>query len=56
MNTLLLTAHDFRTPRKANMHFIASELARRGPMRFFSLRYSALSRRTQDARLFLDAP
>ncbi len=55
MNSLLLTAHDYRTPRRANMHFIADELAKRGAMRFFSLRYSALSRRKGDARLFLDA-
>lgn len=55
MNFLLLTAHDYRTPRKANMHFIADELARRGVMRFFSLRYSALSKRKNDARVFLDA-
>jgi 2-beta-glucuronyltransferase len=51
---LLLTAHDFRTPRKANMHFIATELAKLGKMRFFSLRYSALSKRTHDMRVFLD--
>ena len=55
MNSLLLTAHDYRTPRRANMHFIADELAKRGAMRFFSLRYSTLSRRKGDARLFLDA-
>ncbi len=54
MNSLLLTAHDYRTPRKANMHFIADALAARGPMRFFSLRYSALSARKGDARVFLD--
>ena len=54
MNFLLLTAHDYRTPRKANMHFIAEQLATRGTMRFFSLRYSALSKRKNDARAFLD--
>lgn len=54
MISLLLTAHDYRTPRKANMHFIADQLALRGPMRFFSLRYSMLSARKKDARLFLD--
>lgn len=54
MNSLLLTAHDYRTPRRANMHFIADALRRHGPVRFFSLRYSALSRRTNDARVFLD--
>lgn len=54
MNFLLLTAHDYRTPRKANMHFIADELIKRGAMRFFSLRYSALSKWKNDARSFLD--
>src|SRR5690606_10560086 len=28
---LVLSAHDYRTPRRANIHFIAAELARRGP-------------------------
>lgn len=37
------------------MHFIAEQLARRGPTRFFSLRYSLLSRAKNDARSFLDA-
>ena len=55
VNFLLLTAHDYRTPRKANMHFIADELVKRGSLRFFSLRYSALSRRKNDPRAFLDA-
>jgi 2-beta-glucuronyltransferase len=51
---LLLSAHDFRSPRKAGMHFIASELAKMGTTRFFSLRYSFLSRYKQDPRLSLD--
>ena len=55
MNTLLLTAHDYRTPRKANLHFIAEQLvALGGPTRFFSLRYSWLSRWKQDPRVVLD--
>lgn len=37
------------------MHFIADELKKRGVMRFFSLRYSELSRRKNDARVFLDS-
>lgn len=53
-NHLVLSAHDYRTPRRANIHFIARELARRGPTRFFSLRYSRLSRWKGDARLVLD--
>lgn len=52
---LVLSAHDYRSPRKANIHFIARELARRGETRFFSLRYSLLSRRNGDPRLSLDA-
>ncbi len=55
MNALLITALDYRTPRKANLHFIAEQLAKRGPTRFFSLRYSALSRFTHDPRIVLDA-
>lgn len=51
---LVLSAHDYRTPRRANIHFIAEQLARRGPTRFFSLRYSRLSRWKGDARLALD--
>ncbi|RYY76506.1 MAG: glycosyltransferase family 1 protein [Gammaproteobacteria bacterium] len=54
-NFLVLSAHDFRSPRKANLHFITSELAKRGKTRFFSLRYSLLSKRTADPRLSLDA-
>jgi 2-beta-glucuronyltransferase len=51
---LLLSAHDYRSPRKAGMHFIAAELAQMGCTRFFSLRYSFLSRYKQDPRLSLD--
>jgi 2-beta-glucuronyltransferase len=50
---LIISGHDFRTPRWANMHFIARELARRGEMRFFSLGFSALSHLNGDARLSL---
>lgn len=51
---LVLSAHDYRTPRRANIHFVADELARRGQTRFFSLRYSRLSRWKGDIRLPLD--
>ena len=51
---LLLSAHDFRSPRKAGIHFVASELAKKGTTRFFSLRYSFLSRYKHDPRLSLD--
>lgn len=48
---LIISGHDFRTPRWANMHFIARELARRGTTRFFSLGCSPLSYLTGDPRL-----
>lgn len=51
---LVISAHDYRTARRTSLHFIADELARRGRLRFFSLRYSLLSRRTGDMRLPLD--
>ncbi len=51
---LVLSAHDYRTPRRANIHFITDELVKRGPTRFFSLRYSRLSRMKHDMRLPLD--
>jgi 2-beta-glucuronyltransferase len=51
---LVLSAHDYRTPRRANIHFITDELAKRGPTRFFSLRYSRLSKMKNDMRLPLD--
>lgn len=54
-NFLLLTALDYRTPRKANLHFIADALAQRGKTRFFSLRYSHLSRYKADPRCDIDA-
>lgn len=53
-NFLVLSAHDYRSPRKAGIHFITAELAAQGQTRFFSLRYSLLSRRTSDPRLSLD--
>lgn len=51
---LVLTAHDYRSPRKAGMHFIAAELAKLGKTRFFSLRYSFFSRFKHDPRISLD--
>lgn len=51
---LVLSAHDYRSPRRANIHFITSELAKRGRTRFFSLRYSHLSKYTSDPRVSLD--
>ncbi|MCX8522099.1 MAG: hypothetical protein ORN28_11275 [Rhodoferax sp.] len=53
---LILTAHhDYRTPRRSSIHFIADQLAKRGSLRFFSLRYSHLSRYKGDIRTPLDA-
>ncbi|HTF98361.1 MAG TPA: glycosyltransferase [Cellvibrio sp.] len=51
---LMLSAHDYRSPRKAGMHFVAAEMAKLGPTRFFSLRYSFLSRYKHDPRISLD--
>jgi 2-beta-glucuronyltransferase len=47
---LIISGHDFRTPRWANMHFIARELAQRGTTRFFSIGCSALSYLISDPR------
>lgn len=53
---LLISAHhDYRTARRSSIHFIADELALRGTLRFFSMRYSTLSKRKGDMRLPLDA-
>jgi 2-beta-glucuronyltransferase len=52
---LMISAHhDYRTARRSSIHFIADELARRGTLRFFSMRYSQLSRHKGDIRLELD--
>ncbi|HEY0819672.1 MAG TPA: hypothetical protein VGD46_12895 [Rhizobacter sp.] len=55
MNFLILSAHDYRSPRKAGIHFVAAELAKLGTTRFFSLHYSLLSKLKSDPRLSLDA-
>lgn len=53
---LIITAHhDYRTPRRSSIHFIADELAKRGRVKFFSLRYSFLSTRKGDIRTVVDA-
>ena len=53
---LLISAHhDYRTRRRSSIHFIADELAKRGSLRFFSLRYSYLSKQKGDIRYPLDA-
>ena len=50
---LLISGHDFRTPRQANVHFIAEDLARRGTTRFFSIGFSFLSKLKHDPRVSL---
>ncbi len=50
---LVISGHDFRSKRKANVHFIAGELAKRAPTRFFSIGFSALSLITADPRASL---
>lgn len=42
--------HDYRSKRKANLHFIADELKKRGDIDFLSLRYSFLTRYREDPR------
>lgn len=53
-NYLILSAHDYRTSLRTSIHFTADELVKRGKTRFFSLRYSYLSRLKKDIRLSLD--
>jgi len=50
---LVISGHDFRTSRWANMHFIARELTRRGEVRFFSLGFSPVSHINGDPRISL---
>lgn len=52
---LLITAHDYRSRRRASMHFIADELAGIGPTRFFSAGYSFLSLVSGDPRHDLES-
>jgi 2-beta-glucuronyltransferase len=53
---LVISAHhDYRTPRRSSIHFIADALAKRGALRFFSMRYSHLSKHKGDFRRVLDA-
>ncbi|QRX81264.1 hypothetical protein [Glaciimonas sp. PAMC28666] len=54
MRSLVITAHDYRSRRKVNMHFIAAELAKYGPTSFFSCQYSFLSQLKKDPRSSLD--
>lgn len=57
MSFLLISGHDFRSPRKANVHFIAAELALRGKTRMFSIGFSPLSHaKGKDPRLGMTVP
>lgn len=49
----MISGHDYRTARKANVHFIARELEHRGPTRFFSIGFSLLSKVKEDPRISL---
>ncbi|MGO8846274.1 MAG: hypothetical protein ACLQFI_13225, partial [Methylocella sp.] len=50
---LIISGHDFRSPRKANIHFIAQELAKIASVRFLSVGFSNLSLIKGDPRLEL---
>jgi 2-beta-glucuronyltransferase len=50
---LVISGHDFRSNRRANLHFIAEELKSRGQTRFFSVGFSQLSKIKRDPRLSL---
>ena len=40
---LIISGHDFRSPRKASLHFIAQELAKTASVQFLSIGFSILS-------------
>jgi 2-beta-glucuronyltransferase len=51
---VMISDHDYRTPRRANMHPIADALVRLGyDVSFISVRFSVLSRLKGDSRTFL---
>jgi 2-beta-glucuronyltransferase len=47
---LFISGHDYRSKRKANVHFIASSLKRYGKVNFYSIGFSFLSRLKDDYR------
>ena len=49
-NALFISVHDFRSLRKASIHFIATEMAKQGTTRFFSVGFSKLSEYRGDTR------
>ena len=50
MKALFISAHDFRSLRRASVHFIAGEMAARCTTRFFSVGLSLLSQYRGDTR------
>ncbi|HWZ48702.1 MAG TPA: hypothetical protein VNX00_10855 [Herbaspirillum sp.] len=53
MKFLVISAHDYRSHRKAGIHFVTAELAKLGTTRFFSCQYSLLSQLKSDPRASL---
>ncbi|KVW94969.1 glycosyl transferase family 1 [Thiobacillus denitrificans] len=53
MKFLVISAHDYRSYRKAGIHFVTVELAKLGTTRFFSCQYSLLSQLKSDPRASL---
>jgi 2-beta-glucuronyltransferase len=47
---LLISGHDYRSKRKANVHFIGDSLKRHGKVNFYSIGFSYLSRMKHDPR------
>jgi 2-beta-glucuronyltransferase len=55
-NIVLISRHDYRTRRRASVHFIAEAMARKGHhVRFISIGYSFLSKFRKDSRCELDS-
>ncbi|WP_323991546.1 polysaccharide biosynthesis protein GumK [Nguyenibacter sp. L1] len=48
--SLVISVHDYRSRRKASVHFITAEMAKRGKTRFFSVGLSRLSEHRGDTR------
>jgi len=53
-DVLFVSRHDFRTKRKASLHFLAGRMAIRHRVRFVSIGFSPLSHLRRDSRGFLD--
>lgn len=53
MKFLVISAHDYRSRRKAGIHFVTAELEKLGKTRFFSCQYSLLSQFKSDPRASL---